>query len=115
MHIYIALLIHFYVSSQDDSNTISGVSACDVKSLDGKTVSAKDFSNDGNPIIICFWKSCCNSALKFMEAMNDIYDDLIDEYSIKVFIISKDDSQSSSKERPLINGQGWEFELEFHS
>lgn len=82
-----------------------------IKTIDGATVSSTSFANDGDPYLICFWKSCCNSSVKFMEALNEVYPDLVEDYNIKVFAISIDDSRSSDKVKPFVNGNAWEFDF----
>lgn len=83
----------------------------ELMAINGNKLSGKSIGNGGNPFIICFWKSCCNSSLKFMEALNEVYPDLVDDYNIKVFAIAIDDSRTSDKVKPLVNGNAWEFEF----
>lgn len=111
MFIGMGLLIYFMALAQGESTSPSGIPDGIVSSLDGEKISSKDMSNNGNPFIICFWKSCCSSTLKFMDALHDIYPDLVDDFDVKVYAISVDDSRSSSKVKPLIYGKGWEFDV----
>lgn len=99
------LLICFDGISQ---NTIPEVK---IRTIDGEPVLSSSFVNGGNPYLICFWKSCCNSSLKFMEALNEVYPDLVDEYNIKVFAVAIDDSRTSNQVKPLVNGNIWEFDF----
>ena len=82
-----------------------------LKKMDGSIISSSSLTNDSQPFIICFWKSCCNSSLKFMDALNDIYPDIVEDYNIKIFAISIDDSRTSDKVRPLADGNSWEFDI----
>lgn len=82
-----------------------------IKTIDGETTSSSSIQNNGKPYILCFWKSCCNSSLKFMDALNEAYPDLVEEYDIKVFAVSIDDSRSSDRVKPLVNGNSWEFDF----
>lgn len=43
--------------------------------------------------------------------MNDVYPDLVESYNIKVFAIAIDDSRTSNKIKPLVNGNSWEFDF----
>lgn len=105
----IGMAISFSLGAQE--NKAYSVPNVDVESIDGGYVSAATINNGEYPFMICFWKSCCNSTLKFMEALAEIYPDLENEYSFKVFAISVDDTRSSFKVKPLVNGNGWEFEF----
>ncbi len=82
-----------------------------ISTINGEPVSSTSFVNDGDPYLICFWKSCCNSSLKFIEALNEVYPDLVDDYNIKVFAIAIDDSRTSDKVRPLVYGNAWELDF----
>ena len=79
--------------------------------IDGSLASSSTLTNDSHPFIICFWKSCCNSSLKFMDALNEIYPDLVEDHNIKIFAVSIDDSRTSDQVRPLVNGNSWEFDI----
>ena len=82
-----------------------------IKTIDGTPVSSTSFENSGNPYIICFWKSCCNSSVNFIDALNEVYPDLVEDYNIKVFAIAIDDKRSSDKVKPLVYGNLWEFDF----
>lgn len=104
----IALILAITFNLTYSQNIIPDVQ---IKSLTGKSISGSSLNNNGKPFIICFWKSCCNSSLKFMDAFNEVYPDLIVDYDFKVFAIAIDDSRTSDKIRPLVNGNSWEFEF----
>lgn len=96
------------IAQENNSFTIPDVK---LASIDGGNVSTARLGNDNNPFMICFWKTCCNSTMKFMQALGDVYPDFDEEYNLKVFAISVDDTRSSSTVKPLVNGMGWEFEV----
>lgn len=82
-----------------------------IKTLNGENISSSSIQNEGKPFILCFWKSCCNSSLKFMNALNEVYPDLVEEFDIKVFAIAIDDSRTSARIKPLVYGNDWEFDF----
>ena len=43
--------------------------------------------------------------------MNDVYQDWQDETSVKIYSVSIDDSRSTAKVKPVVEGKGWEFEV----
>ena len=82
-----------------------------LKTLEGKNISSSDISNDGKPIVIIFWKSCCSPNIKMLDEINEVYADWQNEMGIVLYAISIDDSRSSSKIGPLVNGKTWEFKI----
>ena len=81
-----------------------------IKDLNGKDVNIAKLNNDGKPIVITFWATWCKPCIKEHEALNDVYDDWKDETGVKIYSVSIDDSRSSSRVKPFVEGKGWEFE-----
>lgn len=101
------LAIFILASFIGDTRKIPSV---DVKTLEGKTVNSSTFSNDGKPMIISFWATWCAPCKKELNAVAEVYDDWKKETGVKIIAIAIDDSKSSSKVAPYVNGKGWEYE-----
>jgi thioredoxin-related protein len=82
-----------------------------LKTLDGKNISSSSIKANGKPLIICFWKSCCPTNEKMLESLSEVYEDWQDEFGIKIYAVSVDDSRTSAKIKPLVNGKGWELDF----
>ena len=82
-----------------------------VTDLSGKQINTADLSNDGKPMIINFWATWCKPCLKEMSAINDVYIDWQDETGMKVIAVSIDQAQNINKVKPLVDGEGWEYEV----
>lgn len=78
-----------------------------VKDLEGNPVNIQSVIEDGKPVILSFWFTSCKPCLQELGAMNDAYPDWIEEADFKVVAVSTDDSRSSSKVAPMVNGRGW--------
>jgi len=97
--------------AQDDAKNYGKVPSVEVKTLDGKTVNMSEISNDGKPIIITFWATWCKPCIKEHDAINDLYEDWVDETGVKMIAISIDNARSSKRVAPTVNGKSWEFEV----
>lgn len=86
------------------------IPSVELKSLDGKTVNSSTFSNDGKPIIICFWATWCSPCKKELNTIAEVYSDWQKETGVKLITISIDDSKSSANVAPYVNSKGWEYE-----
>ena len=82
-----------------------------IQTVDGKPFNTKDITNDGKPIIITFWATWCKPCMKEHDAINDVYEEWMDETGVKLYAISIDNARSSKRVLPTVNGKGWEFEV----
>jgi len=87
------------------------IPAVDIKDLNGNIINTANFENDGNPIIISFWATWCKPCKQELENINDVYEDWMEETSVKLIAISIDDARNSSKIKPLVMSKGWEYEV----
>lgn len=104
----IALVIFGLISAQESNSKIPSV---EIKTLDGKIVKSDEISNEGNPVIISFWATWCVPCVKELSAIADLYDDWKEETNVKLVAISIDDTRSTSRVSPFINGKGWEYDV----
>ena len=79
----------------------------EVKNIDGDNINVQSIMEDGVPVILSFWYTTCKPCLQELGAINDAYVDWIEEAAFKVVAVSTDDSRSSSKVKPMVNGRGW--------
>lgn len=82
-----------------------------IKDLAGKEVNIATLSNDGKPFVITFWATWCGPCVKEHNALSDVYDDWKEETGVKIFAVSIDDSRSTAKIKPFVEGKGWEFDV----
>ncbi|MCC8071318.1 MAG: TlpA family protein disulfide reductase [Bacteroidales bacterium] len=95
--------------------TALGVSAqlpsVQLKTIDGQTIDTATLSNDGNPFVISFFATWCKPCNRELKAIHEMYADWQDETGMKVIAISIDEAQNINKVKPLVDAEGWEYEV----
>jgi peroxiredoxin len=102
-----ALLLFYSVGSLAQSD----IPQVTIKTLDGKPFSTSEITNDGKPVILSFWALWCKPCQKELDAFNENYADWQEETGVKIYAISIDDSRSTARVMPMVNGKAWEFEV----
>ena len=82
-----------------------------LKDLKGKTINTAKLSNDGKPFIISFFATWCKPCNRELNAIHEVYADWQDETGVKVICVSIDQAQNINKVKPLVDGNGWEYEV----
>ncbi len=85
--------------------------AVQLKSLEGKTVNTAELSNEGKPFVISFFATWCKPCNRELKAIHEQYADWQDETGMKVIAISIDQAQNINKVKPMVDGEGWEYEV----
>jgi len=105
--ILLSLCIYGTTAAQE----LATVPSVEVKTLDGTKVDISTIENDGKPIIINFWATWCSPCKKELNNIAEVYDDWVEETGVKILAVSIDDSRSSARVKPYIDGAGWDYEI----
>lgn len=82
-----------------------------IKNLNGESINVSELNNDGNPFVLTFWATWCSPCVKEHNALSEVYDDWVEETGVKIYSVSIDDSRSTPKIKPFVEGKGWPFEI----
>lgn len=113
MKLFISLTIAFLIQTplfaQNNGSAGSARLAPNFKleNLDSEIIELNDLIGSG-PILLCFWSSCCKSAVAQVEAFSDLYN----EYENKGFTllaIATDDEKTIAKVKPFIKSRKYRF------
>ncbi len=81
-----------------------------LKSMNGKEVRTDTINNQGKPIIISFFATWCKPCNRELKAINEVYEDWVEETGVKLIAVSIDEAQNVNKVKPLVDSNGWPYE-----
>lgn len=82
-----------------------------LKDINGKTIDTATLNNDGKPYVISFFATWCKPCLRELRAINELYADWQDETGMKLIAISTDEAQNVHKVKPLVDSEGFEYDV----
>lgn len=88
--------------------TLPNITLTDVN---GKSVNLPDYGKSGKLTVLDFWATWCIPCKKELNNIAGIYDDWKKKFNAQVVAISIDDSRASSKVRPYVEGQRWDYDV----
>jgi peroxiredoxin len=113
---YLIFLVLFiatqnHIQAQENSSSVTKLPSITLSNIKGESISLSEINNNNNPILICFWKTCCEKPGEYLDAISEVYQDWVDETGIAIYAIAIDDARSSNRVAPFANSHGWEFEV----
>ena len=82
-----------------------------LKSMNGKEVRTDTINNQGKPIIISFFATWCKPCNRELKAINEVYEDWVEETGVTLIAVSIDEAQNVNKVKPLVDSNGWPYEV----
>ena len=92
-------------------NASAQLPSINLKDINGNTVNTATLSNDGKPLIVSFFATWCKPCMREIRAIAEVYADWQEETGVRVILISTDEAQNANKVKPLVDAEGWEFQV----
>ena len=78
-----------------------------LENLDREIIELNDFIGKG-PVLLCFWSSCCKSAVAQVEAFSALYEKYNEEGFV-MLAIATDDEKTVAKVKPYVKSKNYKF------
>ena len=85
--------------------------AVTLQDMNGKRVEVGALAQSGKPVVLAFFATWCKPCMRELKAIDELYADWQDETGVTVYLVSIDQGQDIQKVKPLVDGNGWEFEV----
>jgi cytochrome c biogenesis protein CcmG, thiol:disulfide interchange protein DsbE len=81
----------------------------DIKTLEGKSLSAKKIAQAGTVTVVSFWATWCAPCKKELDVIHKNYAGWQEKYGMSLAAVTIDDAQGLPKVRPTVAQKGWKF------
>ena len=102
---FLILFISFNAFSQKSIPNIF------LSDFEGEKIKIFDAIEDDEITIISLWATWCVPCIKELDAINEVYDDWIEELEFNFIAVNVDDSRSVKRARALVNGKAWPYKI----
>jgi peroxiredoxin len=107
VQIVVSVFVTTFAQNDDNFNSSRTAPNFILENLDRDIIELNNYLGDG-PILLCFWSSCCKSAVAQLEAFSSLYEKYGDKNFV-ILAIATDDEKTVAKVKPYIKIKKFEF------
>jgi peroxiredoxin len=107
VQIVVSIFVTPLAQSDDHFNSSRTAPNFILENLDREIIELNNYLGDG-PILLCFWSSCCKSAVAQVEAFSSLYEKYRDKNFV-MLAIATNDEKTIAKVKPYIKIKKFEF------
>lgn len=113
----VLLTTAIFANAQDEKKGIEKVMgekslpSITLNNIEGKQVNIADYGKSGKITLISFWATWCVPCKKELTNIAELYDEWKKKYNMQIVAVSIDDSRSSTKVKPTVEGQRWDYDV----
>ncbi len=100
--------ISLHTTNSSVSKTLPSVV---LKRLNGESVNIQEYGKSGKITVLSFWASWCSPCKRELDAIAELYPEWQEKYDVEIVAITIDNARALSKVRPIVEQQGWPFEI----
>jgi peroxiredoxin len=108
---FFLLLLAAPVILSMNTTQVASIPSVILKDMDGNSFDTGKLSNDGKPILICFWATWCSPCKKELNTYSELYPDWEEETGVKIYAITIDDQRTVNSVKPYVNSVAWDFDI----
>jgi len=79
--------------------------------MNGKKVNVADYGKSGKMTVLSFWATWCIPCKKELANLAELQEEWAKKYNVQIVAVSIDDSRNTTKVKPYVDGQRWDYEV----
>lgn len=79
--------------------------------MNGKKVNIADYGKSGKMTVLSFWATWCIPCKKELANLAELQEEWAKKYNVQIVAVSIDDSRNTTKVKPYVDGQRWDYEV----
>jgi cytochrome c biogenesis protein CcmG, thiol:disulfide interchange protein DsbE len=113
VQIVFSIFVTSFAQNDYQSSSYRTAPNFNLENLDGEIIELNSFLGKG-PLLLCFWSSCCRSAVAQVEAFSNLYGKYEDE-GLMMLAIAVDQENTVAKVKPFVLSKGFKFPVLYDS